>query len=264
MTLLNESNLRSITVRIPILNSRYQRITGKTVYEIGCHAAGVEPMPMSERRSLKVASVPVTAGGGLIGNFAEVVAIILQRFTDVEAFVTQGTDVTGFQEAILAGADIIFTADDVTCLAYNVHTGKQSDNSLATGRAFAALLELASGMIDDEVLVLGMGKVGIGAYRFLTEKGIPVKWYDPKPNISNDIDREMIEPRWKDACWKYIIDATYTPCFIDAENVSADSVVAAPGIPFGLTSEAVDKSRLIIHDELETGIVTMICEAMQA
>lgn len=262
MTLLNESNLASITARIPVLEERYRRLTGKSPLEIGCYASGTTLPSAASLGALKVASVPVTAGGGLIGNFADIVAAIVREFAGVQAWTAERPDTSGFYDAIEAGADIVFMADDDTFMAYNTRTRVQSHNSDATGRAFAALLELASGGIDDDVLVLGAGKVGVGACRFLKERGASVKWYDPLLDAPLGMDMECRCPEWSKRAWKYIIDASWAAQFIGSEHLVDGAVIAAPGIPFGLTQAAADKAKLVIHDELESGVVTMLCEVI--
>jgi pyrrolysine biosynthesis protein PylD len=262
MTLLNESNLASITARIPVLEERYRKLTGKSLLEIGCYASGTTIPSAASLSTLKVASVPVTAGGGLIGNFADIIATIVREFAGVQAWTTKRTDTSGFYDAIEAGADVIFMADDDTCMAYNTRTRVQSHNSDATGRVFAALLELTSGGIDDDVLVLGAGKVGVSAYRFLEEHGVSLRWHDPLLDAPIGMDAACRCPEWSKRTWKYLIDASWAAQFIGSEHLVDDAVVAAPGIPFGLTQAAVDKAKLVIHDELESGVVAMLCEVI--
>ncbi len=64
MTLLNLDNLASIQRRIPQLEKAYAKMVGMSVYEFCCQAMGVDVLSESKRAAVKVASVPITAGGG--------------------------------------------------------------------------------------------------------------------------------------------------------------------------------------------------------
>lgn len=263
MTLLDLDNLASIEQRIPQLEQTYAETVGMPVYEFCCHAAHVTPKSAEERRAITVASVPVTAGGGLIGNFADIVAAIVREFAGVQSFTTKGTDVTGLQEAILAGADIVFMADDITCMAMNLHTGAQSDNSVSTGRVFAALLERAAGSVAGaDALVLGMGKVGQSAFQYLESAGAKAFWHDTDPPADAELLEDAHCRDWESRTWDYIVECTTAPDIVRDEHVAEGAIVSAPGIPFGLSKDACEKARLVIHDELESGIVTMLCDVM--
>jgi len=259
--------MSSINQRLPQLEEAYRAITGKSLLEITHFAAGTEYVPLAVRQKASVAVVPITAGEGLIGDFSETVALILREFADVQAFVTEATDVAGLNEAIVRDADLVFMADDDVCLCRNLRTGATSDNGFATGRGFAALLYLsalhAHQPLDSEVLVLGAGKVGAGAYHFFRDRQIAVRWYDLKESTPFDMSSALLAKNWQGQAWKYIIDATTCPTFIDAPQVCAGGTIAAPGIPFGVTQAAVQKAGLVIHDELETGVMSMFCEVTQ-
>ncbi|HML25780.1 MAG TPA: 3-methylornithyl-N6-L-lysine dehydrogenase PylD, partial [Methanomethylovorans sp.] len=60
--------------------------------------------------SEKVGIIPITAGNGIISNFASSLLFIAQRL-GLEGFITQHTDVTGYYEAIRDGADVLLMAD---------------------------------------------------------------------------------------------------------------------------------------------------------
>ena len=261
MTLLTVSDLDDSMAAIYELESRCLEMTDKTPYQIGCRAMNVQAVDRSQHYDTTVACVPVTAGIGVLGNFCHIVADIIRRFCGARAFVTTRMDVAGIQEAHRCGADIVFMADDDVFFAYNVHTKVMSDNSDATGRIFAALLECASGGIDDEVLVLGAGGVGRGAYRYLQEQGCDVRWFDVHPDVPKGMDPLRREPQWDRRSWNYIVEATTAYGLVDACNVTPRSVVSAPGVPFGLTPQAVDAARLVMHDNLALGVVAMFCQA---
>jgi len=261
---LTTDNIASINQRLPRLQKDYQAITKKSILELGHYASGTAYLPLTVRQKLLVACVPITGGEGIISDFNETVALILREFANVQAFVTDAVDVAGINEAILKDADLVYIADDDVCLCRNLRTGVTSDNGFATGRGFASLLYLsAQEKLDAEVLVLGAGKVGAGAFHFLQARGASLRWYDLKETSAFDMDPTRLAKDWQNQTWKYIIDATTCPTFIDAQHICPGAVIAAPGIPFGVTPAGVQKAGLVIHDELETGIMSMFCEVTQ-
>ena len=261
MTLLTVKDLEESNRAIAQLHDYCLDIAGMTPYEIGCRAFGLSPLPLAAREQIKVACIPVTAGGGILGDFCHIVAETVEVLAGAQAHVTDGCDVTGFEEALLNKADIVFMADDETFIAYNTHTSVLSDNSDATGRMFAALLDCACGGLDDEVLVLGTGKVGTGACQYLRHQGAVVKWFDIKSGAPSCFDLADETPGWNERSWNYIVDATTAAHLIGPQNVTDTSIVSAPGVPFGVAPDAVQKARLVIHDNLALGVIAMFCQA---
>lgn len=260
MTRLSSDNITSINDRIPFLDESYRAATGMSPLEIGHFASETELLPLDIRRRIRVACVPITAGEGIIGDFCETVSVILREFADVDAFVTEAVDVAGLAEAEARRADLVYLADDNMCFCRNLRTGAMSDNGFATGRGFASLLYLSSSPLDTDVLILGSGKVGAGAYHFLARRDVPLKWYDLREASSYGMDPEALDPRWKEKAWDSIIDATTSPSFIEEAHIAQGGTIAAPGIPFGVQDAALGKARLVFHDELETGVMVMFCE----
>lgn len=261
MTRLSDEHIDIINQRLPRLAEHYLSITGRSLLEAAHYASGTPYLPLEVRKKLSVAVVPITSGEGIITDFSETVALVLREFADVETFVTDTTDVAGFNESIVRCADMVFMADDDVCLCRNLKTGATSDNGFATGRGFAAHMYLsAHERVDKEVLILGAGKVGSSAYHFLKARGVPLKWYDLKESTPFDMDPALLERAWEQKAWNYIIDATTCPAFIDADQISPGATISAPGIPFGVTEAGLQKAGLVIRDELETGIMVMFCE----
>ncbi len=65
-----------------------------------------------------VAAVPITSGKGVTKGFCQSVCAIT-RHLGMKSFVTEGTDVVGFNQAMECGADIVFMADDIEFVAVN-------------------------------------------------------------------------------------------------------------------------------------------------
>ncbi len=261
MTLLGRENLENTVAAIPRLDGLSRELSGLSLYELCCRAMDVEPVASEARGDYTVACVPITSGNGLIDGFCPLVGEILERLAGVRSFVTSRSDVAGFQEAVASGADIVFMADDDAFVAYNVRTGAAADNGVATGRAFAALLDAARADDDGEVLVLGMGPVGTAAWDYLAERGIRAFWHDIEDGVSGNADLELRVPDWEERAWPYIVDATTAAKLIRSRNVTQDTVIAAPGVPLGVSPGAIQKAQLVINEELAIGVVAMLCEA---
>jgi pyrrolysine biosynthesis protein PylD len=65
--------------------------------------------------------------------------------------------------------------------------------------------------------------------------------------------------------YRCIIDASPAAAFIDERHIAIDTYISAPGMPSGLSPEALNKiSDRILHDPLQIGVATMIMEAVKA
>ena len=236
--------------------------TGLSLLELAAKAAGREPAELRRLRGdVLVTAVPVTAGLGVIGQFAQSVAAIV-RTAGFNCTVTEKSDVDGIYEAYSAGADLIFIADDDRFLAINTNANKIGENNLATAAGFVAALEAMMAkrgvaMKDAPVLILGYGPVGRQAEEILLAKGARVTVFDKdpfqgKPNRPQDIIH-----------FPYIIEATPQPAWIHKEMLSPNSLIAAPGIPLGLDAETAElfKNQLV-HDMLDIGTATMLAMAL--
>ena len=236
--------------------------TGLSLLQLAAKAAGREP---SELRRLSgdvlIAAVPVTAGLGVIGQFAQSVAAIL-RTTGFNCIVTEKSDVNGIYEAYTTSADMIFIADDDRFLAINTKSQKIGENNLATAAGYVAALEAMMNkknieMKEAPVLILGYGPVGRHAEEILLSKGARVTVFDKdpfqgKPNRPQDIIH-----------FPYIIEATPEPAWIHKEMLAPEALISAPGIPLGLDEEAAEQFKAqLVHDMLDIGTATMLAMAL--
>jgi pyrrolysine biosynthesis protein PylD len=260
MTRLAKEDIEAMEQHCKDLDNLLKMATGNSLLEIGACAMNKG----WSGNTVKTAVVPVTAGLGIISGFCEKVKEIL-NYLGAAAFVTVATDMAGIQEAIRKGAEVVFMADDETFSAFHFKKGIYSDNSVATGRGFAAALYLASGgQKDMEVLVLGAGPVGRGAMDFFSEKGIQIILVEP------DSDRMKFAREkypgiktgdaWSIGDYAFILEATPIPDLIKKSQVTHHTIIAAPGVPFGVTPEAAEKAGRVIHNILELGVATMLVE----
>lgn len=261
MTRLAESDINTIDRSLQGYDRLLKSQTGKNLFELGCYAAGRTP----DISKLKVAAVPVTTGIGIIGGFCDTVASIVSHL-GAKAWATEKTDVAGMEEAFSKNADILFMADDDTFGAFNLKKGIHSDNGSATGRSFAAALELAAGVCGEPVLVLGAGPVGYAAVQYFLEKKARVFIYDLDIYRAGQLkeafpDVTMLD-EWQNRAWTRILDATTAGNFIPPSAVKADTVIAAPGMPLGVPPETAQKCARVIHNTLELGVAAMLCEVV--
>lgn len=259
MTRLAKKDIDGMDQDLHRLDHLLQEATGKSLLEIGAFAMG-KALPLIPRR---IAVIPITSGLGIIEGFAEKVKEILV-YLGADVFVTENTDIRGLQEAFSRGAEVVFAADDQTFSAFHFISGNFSDNGDATGRGFAAALYLAAkAQAQMEVLVLGAGLVGQAAIEFLLEKNVLV--------VLGEIDQDKaracgekypdikIAADWTAGVYQYIVEATPIADLIKAKNITDQSIIAAPGVPIGVTPGAAEKADQIIHNLLELGVATMLC-----
>jgi pyrrolysine biosynthesis protein PylD len=270
MTRLKGEDVKDIGKQLKDYDISLVKITGLTLREIARRAVGIseEEMngPLAGRR---VAVIPITCGGGIIEGFVETVGKILNHI-GANVFQSRAADLGGFAEAIEQGADILFCADDERFVALNLALRKVVDNTEATARGYVEALEHAVGGLNgQEVLVIGgAGRLGWNAVLFLLKKGARVSVYDADRDRlllrSRGYD-VMVEHNLEEALKKHLIffDASPAPDLIRPEHIKPETIIAAPGIPLGLTEDAyVLVQDRLIHDPLQMGVATMFVEAI--
>lgn len=265
MTRLLTSDIEKIVERMALHEKELQVLTGNGMVTIAADAAGVSVRSLFPwMQGMRVGIVPVTTGLGIINGFSAAIEGILD-FMGIDCFVTEQTDVAGMIEAVNNGAQQLFMADDVTCSLLDLKTSLSADNSICTGKGFAAALAMKSGSLKDKVVsVLGVGPVGCAAIEYFLSKGAKVAVYD------KDADR-LEALQGKDgviicqsrhaalALGQHYFEATTASDTITLADMSADTFVAAPGMPLGITQEAFEQYQAnIIHDTLEIGVASMV------
>jgi pyrrolysine biosynthesis protein PylD len=270
MTRLHTSDIANIAVQLESYDDELVAKTGHNMRQIACHAVQMsEPDGLRIIPRIRAGVVPIQWGQGLIGGFSEATAGIL-RFLGFDTFVTAQTDISGLAEACETKADVIFLSDDNDFIAINLNARRHIHNADATGKGFAAGLDLmAGGVTNQKVLVLGCGAVGRSATSALLKCGAQVSIYDinqPKSRqladsiIGPDSDRIMIEQEMTAALSGHslIVDATNAAAIIHACDITPQTCIAAPGMPLGLSPGALIKvSDRLLHDPLQIGVATM-------
>ncbi|SHJ33999.1 3-methylornithyl-N6-L-lysine dehydrogenase PylD [Parasporobacterium paucivorans] len=267
MTRLLESDIDVIERQLQTYEELFIRQTGHTMEAIARKAAGIS----GKVKRRKAGVVPVTSGLGVISGFSRTVGAILHH-CQVETLVTEETDVAGLQQAYLSGCGMAFLADDKVCAAFGIGQKAHSDNGEATGRGYAAALveAMKTRGIDpagEAILIIGAGPVGQAAAGYIAEQ-------KASPVICDlDVDKAArLAAGLEDAVflsapaplreYRYLIDASTSPDLIKEEDVTEETIVAAPGMPCGATEEAGRKAT-VIHNPLELGIITMYFDCMK-
>ncbi len=238
-------------------------------------------------RSFRICVVPVNSGLGIITNFSETVCAILNHM-GFPASITAAADTSGVAEAFERNADAVMMADDHRFVGLNLHNRKVADNSEATGRAFATALGLmakrhgGTGLGGKDALIMGCGPVGASAAATLRNAGARVALYDIRREAAEQLQRTLndrvkqslssdspvsayspvnVEKNIEDALLRHrhIVEATPVGDTISEAFVFPDTMLAAPGVPLGLTQKArlTISDNHLIHDKLELGVAVM-------
>jgi pyrrolysine biosynthesis protein PylD len=270
MTRLKSNDIADIASRLPAYDEELLRKTGHNLRQIACYAAQLEEDEARKVISgIRVGVVPVRWGQGLIEGFCGVTAEIL-RHLGFGAFVTGQSDIAGLAEAYEAKADVVFLSDDNDFVALNAATRQHVHNTAAAAKGFAAGLALmAGGLVDRKVLVLGCGAVGKNAISTLLSHGAKISTYDINPARCREFKRTLtgpdsariaVETNFHAALAGHtlIFDATNAAGIIGAGDITPLSFIAAPGMPLGLSRDALNLvSDRLLHDPLQLGVATM-------
>jgi len=276
VTRLKSSDIADIPFNFNAYDDELKSKTGHALRQLAGKAVGIDETAADTIiTDCRVCVIPTTCGQGIIGGFSETVSKIAIHL-GFRSKITLATDVAGLAEAMEKQTDIVLMADDHRFIAIHLPTGFLADNSAATGKGFATGLDLMAGNLKGEkVLVLGAGPVGRSAAQTLLLRGAQVSIYDINRQKCLDLACDMQNVHHKDihieknlkqalSAHLYLIDATPMPDFIDADLISQDTIVTAPGVPVGLTAEAMKKiDNRLLHDCLPIGVATMLLELVK-
>ena len=274
MTRLRSADIANISSHLDAYDQELLAKTGRSLRGIACHAVGLSEEEAVERMpDVHIGVVPIRWGKGVIGRFSETTRDILKHI-GFQAFVTENSDVSGLAEAFEMQADIIFLSDDNHFVALNAECRRVVDNSAATGKGFGAGLNLMTGGLQGQgVLIIGCGAVGISAAMTLAKYGAKISVYDINHsrsrhltstlyktlNIKVEIESELIAALSK---YRFLVEATTSADIIHEQDLLPATYIAAPGMPLGLNSNtALKLADRLLHDPLQTGVATMGLEA---
>lgn len=210
---------------------------------------------------LTIACVPVTAGQSTISGFSDSVCAIAEHLGS-RSYVTKRTDVSGFLDAIAAGADIVFMADDEEFVAFNVKAGKAVDNIRSTALGYFTALRLAAGPLDGkDILLIGAGRVGSKAGDLLAAARARVTVVDLDPSRTDSLLRThrsfSSEEDLEEAVRKASLIYNASQARIPGDWIREGAVVVSPGMPFSFDDEGVRRMSTLVHDPLPIGVAVM-------
>lgn len=270
MTRLKSADVEHLSDELADYHRTLERSLGLSLGELACRAAGVSMQAVRHTGKIRVAAVPITSGEGVITHFSQSLAAIAQSL-GFAAEATGHSDVAGMAEAYQRRFDIVLASDDDLFCAINLRSGKVIDNSKATARGFVhGLAALAGGLEGKPVLVLGCGPVGRAGIEAIVELGGRVSVYDPDPqrcrevlqahaNAGIQVMGDMEEGL---ATHALILEATPVANTLQRALLTAETCVAAPGVPCGATEAAAAfLGGRLLWDPLQIGVATMLMAA---
>jgi pyrrolysine biosynthesis protein PylD len=274
MTRLQSTDISEIGTRLDAYDQELLAKTGHTLRGLACYAVGLNEEEIVDRLpDVLVGVVPIRWGKGLIDGFSETTSDILKHL-GFQSFVTANSNVSGLAEALEKRADIIFMSDDDHFVALNVECRQVVDNAGATGKGFGAGLNLMTGGLQGQgVLVIGCGAVGLSAAMTVAKYGAEISVYDTdhsrsrhlasalykRLSIKIEIESELTAALSK---YRFLVEATNSADIIHEQDLSPETYIAAPGMPLGMSPDAAQKlAARLLHDPLQTGVATMGLEA---
>lgn len=275
MTRLKSQNIADINARLDRYDAELKVKTGNTLLGIACHAVGMgEKIVQDLTASAKVGVVPMTCGKGVIAGFADTVRQIAAHI-GFNAFVTRHTDAAGIAEAFENKTNILMMADDNRFVALHLNQYRVIDNAVATGKGFAAGLDLMSGGLKGKrCLVIGCGPVGQNAASALIQFGADVSVYDINQQkckrVAEQLNRSFNTPievetslEFALSRHRFLVETTNSTNVIDEKDITPETYIAAPGIPLGLSAAAYEKAMdRLLHDPLQIGVAAMLLSAV--
>lgn len=273
MTRLISDQIKLIPEGLKNYDLELQAKTGLTLKELAIAAAGVNPDKV-DYSSCSVAVIPVTAGLGTIEGFSEAIKAVALHL-GFNAFITSSADVSGLIEAYDCNADLILLADDFNYAAINLNTRRVAENDEATALGYCTALEhMAGGVKGKEVLLIGAGPVGSAAAVILAGAGARLIICDlnekRETSLAESVRRisgvlplkgltltEALKRK------PLVFDASPGERIISAAMIDKETIIAAPGIPLGLDSDALAiADNRLIHDPLQIGTAVMLFTAL--
>lgn len=254
-----------------------ESVTGVCLKGIGLKAAALGEDPRTDQRmaATRIAVVPVTGQQGVVAGLSEAIASIL-RHLGFDLVTTVAPDVAGIADAMDVSADILFMADGRRFIALCVRERTYIDNTEAAAEGFVTGLSLmAGGLMGKGVLVIGCGRVGSAAAATLIRQNAEVTLIDRNSGKSREL-KQRLEPVSSAPLFvaddlkaalrshEYIVEASNSADIIHEADITADALIAAPGMPFGVGPKA--RKRLagrVLHDPLQIGVAAMAFMALK-
>lgn len=273
MTRLRKEDIETIAQGLRAYDNRLRLVTGRSLRELAGQAAGLNENDAAARvTGCRVCAVPMTCGQGVIASFAETVGAIASHL-GFDAFVADHPDMAGIADAYDRRADIIISSDDHRFVAIHLGNRQVVDNNRSTGKGFSTGLScMVGGFKSKPVLVIGCGPVGRSAARHAARLGAAVTIYDTvteqcrhfiekwRPPFDIFVSKNLTEAM---GSHDLIIEATPASNTISSEAVRSTTMIAAPGVPCGVSPKARELlAERLLWDPLQIGVATMLMESI--
>lgn len=260
MTRLTSYMIKDVPSSSSERDAELVRTLGMTLKGLAYEAVGIDPRQLC-MEEFTAAAVPVTSGMGTTEGFSYSVCAIVEHL-GMSAFVTDRTDVAGFSDAISAGADIIFMADDEEFVAFNSRTRTFSNNIRSTALGyFTALRVAAGGLKGREVLLIGAGRVGTYAAELLHREQAEVTVVDMDRSKAEALRKVHRNFRLKDDLEAAVMESSLilnaSPARIPGRWIREGAIISSPGMPFSFDEEGLRRAGTLIHDPLQIGVSVM-------
>ena len=260
MTRLTYQMIENVPDSMELRDERLRNDLGMSMKGLSFLSLGVQDSDLN-LNGFKVAAVPVTSGKGVTPGFCNSVCAIT-RHLGMESHVTERTDVAGFYQAMEAGADIVFMADDQEFVALNMRERRCADNTRSTALGyFSALKKAMGGVAGKDVLVIGAGRVGCCAIDLLADERALITVIDsdqakieaakcrfPQIKVATDLGRAV-------AGADALLNAS--PARIKGEWIKEGAIISSPGMPYSFDCLGEEKARVLVHDPLQIGVSVM-------
>jgi pyrrolysine biosynthesis protein PylD len=248
--------------------NQYNKILKDKISVDLCQLAGIccniSPEEMEQaKKVLRIASVPITQGKGIINKFSQSVAAIT-RSMGFDSFVTEHTDVNGIYDAVKEKADVVFFADDDRYLALNLKTGEYGENNFATALGYITALDILMDknnrdIYKEELLLIGYGLVGEEASKILQSRNIDFAVYDKDYNAVKHLGNDILKFPYEIKNYRNILDFTNEGGWLKKDLLAEDALIATPGVPLSLEKEAkAHFEKNTVYDLLEIGTAVML------
>jgi 3-methylornithyl-N6-L-lysine dehydrogenase len=260
MTRLTYEMIENVPDSMGLRDERLRHDLGMDMKGLSYLALGIENGDLN-LSGFKVASVPITSGKGVTPSFCDSVCAIT-RHLGMESHVTEGTDVAGFYQAMEAGADIVFMADDLEFVAVNMRERRAADNTRSTALGYFSALKRALGpLTGKEVLVVGAGRVGSCAIDLLVEEKASLTVVDSDVSKIESVKRRYPGIKVVHDLERAVSEATAvlnaSPARIHGEWIREGAIISSPGMPYSFDDLGESKARVLVHDPLQIGVSVM-------
>ncbi|HEY3420287.1 MAG TPA: 3-methylornithyl-N6-L-lysine dehydrogenase PylD [Methanomassiliicoccales archaeon] len=260
MTRLTYEMIENVPDSMGLRDERLRHDLGMDMKCLAYLALGLEESDLN-LNGFKAAAVPVTSGKGVTPGFCDSVCAIT-RHLGMESHVTEGTDVAGFYQAMEAGADIVFMADDQEFVAINMREHRAADNTHSTALGYFSALKRAVGpLAGKEVLVIGAGRVGSCAIDLLADEKASITVMDSDLSKIESVKRRYPDVRTVNDLERAVSGAgaiiNASPARIPGEWIREGAIISSPGMPYSFDDLGESKARVLVHDPLQIGVSVM-------